>query len=227
MKTVKGISILTVLGIFGMVAASLNILAKLIGMTYKEVNIIVYYFLIPLSWFLLLHWTIVSILYIGLWTLLIYTKRKFFKEWCDCAFDISVIFLLKFQKIGWNYWESSVIICVIIPALIYYIILELAQCGLFPSDKYHFLYRCFTVLRGISRGRFFLAGKDWIPHPTRRICSWKQTGLWVSERLAATNKPPDSESGKCGSNPQSAQKDKCSHLGNDLEHYADDTQEDV
>ena len=131
MKTVKGISILTVLGIFGMVAASLNILAKLIGLTYKEVNIIVYYFLIPLSWFLLLHWTIVFVLYIGLWLLLIYTKRKFFKEWCDCAFDISVIFLLKFQKIGWNYWESSVIICVIIPAVIYYTILGLAQCGLF------------------------------------------------------------------------------------------------
>lgn len=151
MKTVKGISILTVLGVFGVVAASLNILAKLIGMTYKEVNIIVYYFLIPLSWFLLLHWTIASILYIGLWMILIYTKRKFFKEWCDCAFDLSVIFLLKFQKIGWNYWESSVIICVIIPAIIYYVILELAQCGLFSYRQVSILIQLFTVLRTIHR----------------------------------------------------------------------------
>ena len=28
-------------------------------------------------------------------------------------------YLLKFQKIGWNYWKASVIICVVIPIIIY------------------------------------------------------------------------------------------------------------
>ena len=42
-----------------------------------------------------------------------------FRDRCDWAFDKSVDFLLWFKKIGWNYVVSSVIICVVVPALIY------------------------------------------------------------------------------------------------------------
>lgn len=114
---------ISVLGVFGVTALILQILAKFTRLTYREVNIIVYYFLIPLSWLILLELTYASIIYTILWTILIYSKRNFFSKWCDCMFDISVIFLLKFEKIGWNYWESSVIIGVIIPTFIYLLIL--------------------------------------------------------------------------------------------------------
>ena len=42
-----------------------------------------------------------------------------FKDRCDWAFMKSVEFLLYFRKIGWNYIVSSVIICVVVPVLIY------------------------------------------------------------------------------------------------------------
>ena len=123
MKTTKGIFTLIVLGIFGMVAASLNILAKLIGMTYNEINIIVYYLIIPLSWCIMLDYIIglpiTTPLWILLWVYIFWSKRKFFKEWCDVAFKLSVDFLLKFQRIGWNYWVASVIIGVVVPIIVY------------------------------------------------------------------------------------------------------------
>ena len=97
MKKLKASSIpvLTILGVFGIVAASLRLMAKALHMTYNEINIIVYY--------LIIFWS----------------KRKFFRKWCDVAFQLSVDFLLKFQRIGWNYWVASVIIGVVVPIIIY------------------------------------------------------------------------------------------------------------
>ena len=129
MKTTKGIFTLTVLGIFGMVAASLNILAKLIGMTYNEINIIVYYLIIPLSWCIMLDYImglpITTPIWILLWIYIFWSKRKFFRKWCDVAFQLSVDFLLKFQRIGWNYWVASVIIGVVVPIIIYAVLILL------------------------------------------------------------------------------------------------------
>ena len=75
------------LPIFAVVAGVEHIIAKLTGSTYNEVNIIVYYLLIPLSWTVMI--------------------------------DYLTKFLLWFKRIGWNYVVSSVIICVIIPILVY------------------------------------------------------------------------------------------------------------
>ena len=125
MKKLKASSIpvLTILGVFGIVAASLRLMAKALHMTYNEINIIVYYLIIPLSWCIMLDYIIglpiTTPIWILLWIYIIWSKRKFFKEWCDAAFKLSVDFLLKFQRIGWNYWKASVIICVVIPLIIY------------------------------------------------------------------------------------------------------------
>ena len=125
MKKLKASSIpvLIILGVFGIVAAGLNLIAKALHMTYNEINIIVYYLIIPLSWFIMLDYIIVLAITIRilimLWIYIFWSKRKFFKKWCDVAFQLSVDFLLKFQRIGWNYWKASVIICVVIPIIIY------------------------------------------------------------------------------------------------------------
>ena len=89
--------------------------------------IIVYYLIIPLSWCIMLDYIIglpiTTPIWILLWIYIIWSKRNISKEWCDAAFKLSVDFLLKFQRIGWNYWKASVIICVVIPIIIYVVLI--------------------------------------------------------------------------------------------------------
>lgn len=117
---------LIVLSVFGATAASLRIIAKCLHLTYNEVNIIGYYLIIPLTWCMMVdclyQLPILTTLWVALWTYIIITKRKFFSKWCDTVFQLSVEFLLKFQRIGWDYWTASVIICVVVPILIYIIL---------------------------------------------------------------------------------------------------------
>lgn len=118
-KTVMAI----MLPIFTVVAGLEHIIAKLTGATYNEVNIIVYYLLMPLSWAVMIDYItmmpILSPMYIIAWVIFLWKDPLKFRNRCDWAFDKSVDFLLWFKKIGWNYVVSSVIICVVVPVLIY------------------------------------------------------------------------------------------------------------
>lgn len=109
--------------IFALVASSLVSLAKLLNLTYNEINIIVYYLLIPLSWTIMLDiWLGCPITTFALsftWLGIFIATRHIFREWCDLAFSDSVSFLKWFDRWGSNYILSSVIICVVIPLLIY------------------------------------------------------------------------------------------------------------
>lgn len=132
--------------VFGLVAALLALLAKLFRITYKEMNIFVYYFAIPITWCRMLDsifgtiiqypsYTeeeiislggvkyvaipVLTVLWCLLWAFIIYHNRHGFRAWCVRAFDNSVKFLLWFKVIGWNYYVSSVIICVVVPILVY------------------------------------------------------------------------------------------------------------
>ena len=112
-----------VLPIFAVVAGAEHIIAKLTGATYNEVNIIIYYLLIPLSWVAMIDYItkmpFLSIMYIIAWIIFLRKDPMKFRDRCDWAFMRSVDFLLWFKKIGWNYVVSSVIICVVIPVIIY------------------------------------------------------------------------------------------------------------
>jgi len=109
--------------IFGFVAGIEHVIAKLTGLTYNQVNIIVYYLLIPLSWTIMIDYItslpFLTPMYLIAWVIFLWKDPMKFKERCDWAFDKSVEFLLYFKKIGWNYIVSSVIICVVVPMLIY------------------------------------------------------------------------------------------------------------
>jgi hypothetical protein len=111
------------LTIFAVVAGVEHIVAKLTGATYNEVNIIVYYLLIPLSWAAMVDYItmmpFLTPMYIFAWVIFLWKDQMKFRDRCDWAFDKSVEFLLYFKKIGWNYVVSSVIICVVVPVLIY------------------------------------------------------------------------------------------------------------
>lgn len=109
--------------IFAVVAGIEHVIAKQTGLTYNEVNIIVYYLLIPLSWMVMIDYItmlpFLTPMYIIAWGIFLWKDPVKFRDRCDWTFDKSVNFLLYFKKIGWNYIVSSVIICVVVPALIY------------------------------------------------------------------------------------------------------------
>ena len=108
---------------FRLVATALYNIAQMFGMTYNEVNVLAYYLLIPLSW------TIMLDMYIGLplttgallyiWIGIKIGTWGHFSAWCDWAFMRLVDFLNYFNRWGGNYVLNSVIICVVIPVLVY------------------------------------------------------------------------------------------------------------
>ena len=109
--------------IFVKVAMALYNGAQRLGITYNEINILVYYLLIPLTWTFM-----VDLLLCAPFTtsalLLVWTGIKIgtvgrFTEWCDWAFMRSVDLLNYFNRWGGNYHLNSVVICVAIPILIY------------------------------------------------------------------------------------------------------------
>lgn len=108
--------------LFNIVMWSLHFIAKITHLTYNEINVILYYWLIPLLWAILLDnyikLPLFSIIICGIWVMILIVQRKRFSFFCDHLFNTSVSFLLYFRKIGWSYTISSVIICVVIPLLI-------------------------------------------------------------------------------------------------------------
>ena len=116
------IAYLTVLYVFLAVAVALMWLAKKSNRTYNEINIIIYYFIIPLSWIILLdmvlniHWFKLSFILASFIALFLI---KDFKIFSDNLFSKSRNFLMYFNKFWSNYVLSSVIICVILPIAIY------------------------------------------------------------------------------------------------------------
>ena len=111
------------LPVFAIVAGIEHVIAKVTGLTYNEVNIIIYYLLIPLSWAVMIDFItmlpLLSPMYIVGWIVFLWKDPMRFRDRCDWAFGKSVDFLLWFKKIGWNYIVSSVIICVVVHALVY------------------------------------------------------------------------------------------------------------
>lgn len=113
--------------IFQWVAQMEMRIARRTGCTYKEINIIVFYMLIPLSWFLMVDYItripFLTPLFVIGWGVFLWKDSKTFSERCDWGFRKSVEFLLWFKSIGWNYIVSSVIICVFVPIGVFSILL--------------------------------------------------------------------------------------------------------
>ncbi|MFA6281520.1 MAG: hypothetical protein WCY05_03350 [Candidatus Omnitrophota bacterium] len=107
--------------IFSIVYYFLLFLSMITGLTYKEINIITYYILIPFIFICLIdkiikkHISKIAFI-LGLLVFCLTIKNpRIYAKW---LFDQSVIFLQRFEKIGWNYIVASVIICVIIPGIL-------------------------------------------------------------------------------------------------------------
>jgi hypothetical protein len=114
--------------IFKIVAESLVFIGEKTVLTYNEINIIVYYFVVPFSWLYLLdvmfHFHYLKIAF-AIFTLGLIVGCRNFKSYSDWLFDRSVSFLNYFKRYGSNYVASSVWICVTVPIAIYAILLYL------------------------------------------------------------------------------------------------------
>ena len=101
-------------------------IAKITGLSYNEINIITYYYIIPFFYLTLIDYKLdihilkTSFLILGLISIMLI---KDFNHFSDQLFIKSVNFLQSFEIVGWNYIVSSVIICVIIPIALFIIIL--------------------------------------------------------------------------------------------------------
>lgn len=109
--------------IFNMVTQSLISIGRVCGLTYNEVNILVYYLIIPLSWSIMfdcwLGLPVATFALTCIWIGIFIATRHIFRKWCDLLFQDSVDFLNWFNRWGGNYVLNSVIICVVVPLLIY------------------------------------------------------------------------------------------------------------
>ena len=129
----KPITMPIVSNIFRKVAEVLLRGASALDITYNEINIIVYYLLIPMSWTIMLDFYLgypittcaLSLIWIGI---KIGTWGRF-REWSDWAFMRSVDFLNFFNRWGGNYVLNSVVICVLIPILVYFGLVLLLVIG--------------------------------------------------------------------------------------------------
>lgn len=109
--------------IFTRVAMALYNGAMKLGITYNEINILVYYLVIPLTWTimvdLLIGMPLTTMALLCVWAGIRIGTWGRFTEWCDWAFMYSVDFLNFFNRWGGNYVLNSVVICVVVPGLIY------------------------------------------------------------------------------------------------------------
>lgn len=107
--------------IFDKTARALRSGARKLNITYNEINIIIYYFCIPLVWTVMIDYIIslplTTSFLLGFWTCILIFMRHDFRSFCDKFFRSSVDFLLFFQKVKWNYYKASVIICVYVPII--------------------------------------------------------------------------------------------------------------
>lgn len=121
-------------GLFHIVYLILHWISELTGFSYNEINIIVYYIILPFIYIWLADriWKkhILKIVYITLVAVTLFLIPDFasFSNW---LFDRSVDFLNSFGFLGWNYVEASVWICVIFPGIVLLIML----CYAFPRFK--------------------------------------------------------------------------------------------
>ena len=124
--------------VFAIVYKALLALASWTGLSYKEINIVVYYILGPLVFCVLIDRIIKKPLVTPAWTLIVVVSLFViddFSEFSEALFDVSVVFLKSFSVLGLDYIAASVVICVILPAAIFLVLLYFGCPGWFKRSQ--------------------------------------------------------------------------------------------
>jgi len=99
------------------------------GLTYEEVNVVVYFVIIPAVFFALIDRIIkrpVCLLVFSGVMLLAYLRIQNFTLFSEQLFNTSVRFLLGFSSFGIGYDMASVIICVVMPIILFIVMATMA-----------------------------------------------------------------------------------------------------
>ncbi len=103
---------------FRAVAKGLYYSGTLINLSYNEMNILVYFGIIPLIWAYMIdrmfrfHYVKLTIMLVILFCVVTINNLSAF---CDDLFHACVIFLNLFRPIGIDYVAASVLFCVVLP----------------------------------------------------------------------------------------------------------------
>lgn len=104
--------------IFLVVYSLLHQVSRSSGLSYAEINVIVYYFAIPFVYALLLdiwrgfHWAKIAATSLILLAIVVFSP---FREFSDSLFQASVEFLRFFAYLQIDYIQASVFFCVAVP----------------------------------------------------------------------------------------------------------------
>jgi len=134
---------------FYVVYQTLEWLALVTGLSYQEINIIVFYILVPSVFFALIDKILHKPIFLAAFSILlliIFTQIRDFSLFSEQLFGWSVRFLLGFSYIGVGYDKASVLVCVLAPILLLIILFRLA----FPV---HFKRHFPTINLWLSRFR--------------------------------------------------------------------------
>ena len=106
--------------IFKIVYDILMWMSRVSGLTYREINIIVFFIIVPLFFMHLIDRirgkNYFKIGFAGIVLISLFFIENF-EQFSSNLFDDCVVFLEWFDIVGWNYTEASVIVCILIPIL--------------------------------------------------------------------------------------------------------------
>jgi hypothetical protein len=115
--------------IFNLTYKALMFIANLTGFTYNEINIIIWFIIIPFTWCVLIdkilkrNYLKITFLIITVVTLILI---KDFNHFCNQLFHQSAEFLRSFNIVGSDYVTSSVLVCLLVPLIVYYFLIKYA-----------------------------------------------------------------------------------------------------
>ena len=112
--------------IFNILSKGLIYLSALIGFSYKETNIIIYYYVIPFIFVILIDYKIGTHLFKASALIVFIVSFLFINDFTlfsNSLFDASVKFLESFKVIGLDYTAASVLVCVIAPIVLVIVVI--------------------------------------------------------------------------------------------------------
>lgn len=108
--------------LFHLVYSALQYLSSVTGLSYELINVLIWYVFLPALFLFLIDQILKKVLLLPLYAaaivILLFSVGDI-EQFADRVFDWSVDFLLVFSKLGIDYDRASLIICILIPLLLF------------------------------------------------------------------------------------------------------------
>lgn len=111
--------------IFDLVYRSLKWLSEIFGVTYEEINVIIWFIMLPVIFAYLLDRVLkTNYVKIALAVMVVLTLLWIpsFENFSKLLFQKSAAFLHWFNYLGLNYTQASVLICLVLPIIVIFVL---------------------------------------------------------------------------------------------------------